>query len=36
MKKQTFWYRNGLSLVFLSLFLITLLAQALTGWKASN
>jgi len=36
MKKQTFWYRNGLSLVFLSLFLITLVAQGLTGWKTHN
>jgi hypothetical protein len=34
--KSGFLYRNGLSLVFLSLFLITLLAQALTGWKTHN
>jgi hypothetical protein len=36
MKKQTFWYRNGLSLVFLCLFLVTLLAQCLTGWQTHN
>ena len=35
-KQNTFLYRNGLSLVFLSLFLITLAAQALTGWKQHN
>jgi hypothetical protein len=36
MKKNTFFYRNGLSLIFLALFLVTLLAQALTGWKTHN
>jgi len=36
MKKQTFWYRNSLSLVFLALFVCTLTAQALTGWKTHN
>jgi hypothetical protein len=36
MSKNGFIYRNGLSLVFLSLFLITLFAQALTGWKEHN
>jgi hypothetical protein len=36
MKKQTFLYRNGLSIVFISLFLITLMAQAFTGWKEHN
>ena len=36
MKKHTFFYRNGLSIVFLSLFVITLLAQAFTGWKEHN
>ncbi|MBL4675362.1 MAG: hypothetical protein JKY70_04030 [Mucilaginibacter sp.] len=36
MKKTGFVYRNGLSLVFLLLFLITLVAQALTGWKEHN
>jgi hypothetical protein len=36
MKKHTFFYRNGLSIVFLSLFVITLVGQALTGWKEYN
>src|SRR5215217_2192546 len=40
MRKQpqssSFLYRNGLTIVFLSLFLITLAAQALTGWKQHN
>jgi hypothetical protein len=36
MKKNSFFYRNGLTLVFMSLFLITLSAQALTGWKQHN
>ncbi len=36
MKKNTFFYRNSLSIVFLLLFIITLLAQALTGWKEHN
>ena len=36
MRKHTFFYRNGLSIVFLTLFLFTLLAQALTGWKEHN
>src|SRR4051812_25138906 len=35
-KKYSFFYRNGLTIVFLSLFLITLCAQALTGWKENN
>lgn len=34
--RHSFFYRNGLSLVFLSLFLITLVAQGLTGWKQHN
>nr|WP_294873451.1 DUF6766 family protein [uncultured Pedobacter sp.] len=34
--KHSFFYRNGLTIVFLSLFLITLGAQALTGWKQHN
>lgn len=33
---KSYLYRNGLSLVFISLFLITLGAQALTGWKQHN
>lgn len=36
MKKTSFFYRNGLTLVFISLFLVTLAAQALTGWKQHN
>jgi hypothetical protein len=36
MKKQTFLYRNSLGLVFTALFMVTLLAQALTGWKTFN
>ena len=36
MKKHSFLYRNGLSLFFLGLFIITLIAQALTGWKENN
>lgn len=36
MKKHSFFYRNGLSIVFLTLFIITLVAQALTGWKEHN
>lgn len=36
MKKHTFFYRNGLSIVFLLLFIITLAAQVLTGWKEHN
>jgi hypothetical protein len=36
MNKPSFWYRNSLSLVFLVLFLLTLCAQGLTGWKTHN
>lgn len=36
MKKHNYFYRNGLTIVFISLFLITLHAQALTGWKELN
>ncbi|MCD8742576.1 hypothetical protein LT679_18340 [Mucilaginibacter roseus] len=36
MKKRGFFYRNSLSIVFVSLFLITLVAQAFTGWKENN
>ena len=36
MKKHTFFYKNGLSIVFLSLFIFTLTGQALTGWKEHN
>ena len=34
--KHTFLYRNGLTIVFLILFVVTLFAQALTGWKQHN
>ena len=34
--KNSFFYRNGLTIVFLFLFAITLCAQALTGWKQHN
>lgn len=37
MKKHYSWlYRNSLSIVFIALFFITLLAQALTGFKVHN
>ncbi|UEG55197.1 hypothetical protein LLH06_09510 [Mucilaginibacter daejeonensis] len=32
-KQHSFLYRNGLTLFFLGLFIITLIAQILTGWK---
>jgi len=35
-KPYSFLYRNGLTIVFLSLFLVTLLAQAFAGWKTHN
>jgi len=34
--KKTWLYRNGLSVTFISLFVFTLLAQAITGWKEHN
>lgn len=34
--KYDFWYRNGLTLVFIALFLVTLLAQALSGYNVYN
>lgn len=33
---HSYIYRNGLSLVFLLLFIITLFGQTLTGWKEHN
>lgn len=36
MKKHSFFYRNGLSIVFLLLFIFTLAAQAVTGWQDHN
>jgi hypothetical protein len=35
-KKDSYFRRNGLTIVFLLLFLVTLCAQALTGWKEHN
>lgn len=35
-RKTHFFYRNGLSIVFISLFLIALVAQAFFGWKQHN
>jgi len=34
--RKTWLYRNGLSVFFIGIFLITLFAQALTGWKEHN
>jgi len=34
--RKPFLYRNGLSLVFLIMFLSTLVAQAVSGWKTHN
>jgi hypothetical protein len=34
--RQSFFYKNGLSIVFLSLFVFTLFAQAYSGWKEYN
>ncbi|AMP98070.1 hypothetical protein AY601_1143 [Pedobacter cryoconitis] len=34
--QSSYFYRNGLTIVFLFLFVITLGAQALTGWKQHN
>jgi hypothetical protein len=34
--QHSFFYRNGLTIVFLLLFLFTLLAQAFSGWKEHN
>jgi hypothetical protein len=35
-KNPSYFYRNSLTIVFMSLFLITLLAQAITGWHEHN
>ncbi|MCF2488132.1 DUF6766 family protein [Dyadobacter sp. CY347] len=35
-KQHSFLYRNGLGLLFVALFLITLGAQAVTGWHEHN
>ena len=34
--KKTWLYRNGLSVFFISIFLLTLFAQAITGWNEHN
>lgn len=34
--KHSFFYRNSLSIVFIVIFIITLTAQAFTGWKEHN
>lgn len=34
--QHSFFYRNGLTIVFLLLFLFTLLGQAFAGWKEHN
>ncbi|MBG6234522.1 hypothetical protein IWX76_001077 [Pedobacter sp. CAN_A7] len=36
LKSHSFLYRNSLSLVFLFIFLITFIAQTITGWKTHN
>lgn len=36
MKKQHFFYRNGLSIIFLLLLFICLAAQIFTGWQEYN
>ncbi|UYQ94082.1 hypothetical protein MKQ68_03125 [Chitinophaga horti] len=36
MKKNSWWYRNGLSIAFVSMLLICLCAQAYTGWLQFN
>ncbi len=35
-KKYSFFYRNSLTIVFMLLFVLTLVAQAVTGWKEHN
>lgn len=35
-EKYTYFYRNGLTITFISLFIVTLTAQAVTGWKEHN
>lgn len=34
--KKSWFYRNSLTIVFLGLFILTLFAQAFTGWKEHN
>lgn len=35
-KRYSFFYRNGLTIVFMGLFIVTIIAQAFTGWKLHN
>lgn len=35
-KTFSYFYRNGLTIVFLSLFILTLFAQIMSGWKVYN
>lgn len=35
-KLNSFFYRNSLTIIFLLLFFVTLIAQALTGWREYN
>jgi hypothetical protein len=35
-KTHSYFYRNSLTIVFATLFVITLIAQAFTGWKEHN
>ena len=34
--KSSFLYKNGLTICFITLFLLTLVAQAITGWHTHN
>ena len=36
LSKDSILYKNSLSLIFVSLFIITLIAQAITGWHVHN
>ena len=36
LSKDSFFYKNSLSLIFVTLFVITLIAQAITGWHVHN
>jgi len=35
-KKQSFFYRNSLSIVFIALFLLAMIAQGFFGWREHN
>lgn len=36
MERHSYFYRNGLNIVFILLFIVTLTAQVLTGWQQHN